>query len=158
MKKLIFVLAAIMLMPFISDHGVMAQQAKQKGAVLSFEKEREELGKMFIDELKREELEIKFTNEGDQPLVLSQVRGCCGTRIVDWPRSPILPGEEGIIKASYRLASRAHRVSRTVTVLSNNTGGASIYRIVGEVVDRSTEMFDPAKSDAMVPTSEGEKK
>lgn len=158
MKKMIFVLAAMMLMPFFTVHDALAQQAKQKGADLSFEKEREELGKMYLDELKREDLEIKFSNEGDQPLVLSQVRGCCGTRIVDWPRTPILPGEEGVIKVSFRLASRVHKVSRTVTVLSNNAGGASIYRIVGEVVDRSTEAFEPAKSEAMAPTSGDERK
>lgn len=158
MKKLFFVLAAIMVMPFFTEQDALAQQASQKGPVLSFEKEREELGKMYLDELKREEIEIKFTNEGDQPLVLSQVRGCCGTRIVDWPRTPILPGEEGVINVSFRLASRVHKVSRTVTVLSNNSAGASIYRLVGEVVDRSTEAFEPAKSEAMAPTSGSEGK
>ncbi len=91
-------------------------------------------------------MEIKFTNDGDQPLVLSQVRGCCGTRIVDWPRTPVLPGEEGTINISFRLASRAHKVSRTVTVVSNNNSGASHYRIVGEVVERKFQQLDPAKS------------
>ncbi len=128
---------------------LMAQQKIQKGAVFSFEKEREDLGTMYIDELKQTDLKIKFTNDGDQPLVLSQVRGCCGTRIVDWPRTPVLPGEEGIINISFRLASRAHKVSRTVTVVSNNKSGTLHYRIIGEVVERKLQQLNPAKSDLM---------
>jgi hypothetical protein len=150
MKKILLILVGLFLIQS-SFVNVISAQENQSGAKLVFEKEREELGNMFVDELKHTELKIKFKNEGDEPLVLSQVRGCCGTRIVDWPRTPLLPGEEGEIQISFRLASRAHKVSRTVTVLSNDRSGASIYRLVGEVMDRAD--FDPSKSDVMAPTS-----
>jgi hypothetical protein len=149
MKKILCITSFAMLFLIGTNSLLMAQQKNQKGAVLSFEKEREDLGTMYVDELKQTNMKIKFTNEGDQPLVLSQVRGCCGTRIVDWPRTPVLPGEEGIINISYRLASRAHKVSRTVTVTSNNSSGTLHYRIVGEVIERSTQQLNPAKSDLM---------
>lgn len=157
MKKLLYITSFAMLFLFGTNSLLMAQQKNQKGAVFAFEKEREDLGTMYVDELKQTNMEIKFSNDGDQPLVLSQVRGCCGTRIVDWPRTPILPGEEGTINISFRLASRAHKVSRTVTAVSNNNSGASHYRIVGEVVERKFQQLDPAKSDLMDTKSNSDK-
>jgi hypothetical protein len=151
MKNIILLLIGLFLVQLSFVYEVAAQE-NQGGAKLVFEKEREELGSMFVDELKHTEIKIKFSNKGDEPLVLSQVRGCCGTRIVDYTRTPILPGDDGEINISFRLASRAHKVSRTVTVLSNDRSGASIYRLVGEVFDR-TDNFDPTKSDAMAPST-----
>ncbi len=153
MKKLFCFVGALLMIQFVFLNKAIAQDDVAKGPVLKFEKEREDLGNMYIDELKQTSIDIKFTNEGDQPLVLSQVRGCCGTRIVDWPRTPILPGDEGEISISFRLAPRAHKVSRTVTVLSNAPGGSSVYRIVGQVFDRSQQQFD-TKSYAMAPSSD----
>ncbi len=154
MKKSISYFVAFVVLLSLQFGQLFAQQEQKKGAVLAFEKEREDLGTMFIDELKQTNLEIKFTNEGDQPLVISQVRGCCGTRIVDYPRTPVLPGEEGTINISYRLANRAHRVSRTVTVTSNNAEGSNVvYRLVGEVVDRAQQPLNMNREGAMIPTA-----
>jgi hypothetical protein len=155
MKKLLYITSFAMLFLLGANSLLLAQQKNQKGPVFSFEKEREDLGTMYVDELKQTNLEIKFTNDGDQPLVLSQVRGCCGTRIIDWPRTPILPGKEGTINVQFRLAARAHKVSRTVTAVSNS--GTAHYRIVGEVVERKFQQLDPAKSDLMDTKSNSDK-
>ena len=40
-----------------------------------------------------------FVNNGDAPLVLTNVKGSCGCTNVDYPQNPIKPGEKGIIKA-----------------------------------------------------------
>jgi hypothetical protein len=103
---------------------------------LEFTKESEELGIMYVDELELTKLAIEFTNTGDQPLVITTARGCCGTRIVDWPNAPILPGEKGIVNIEFRLSPRAHSVSRTVSVLSNDPEGMKVFRIKGEVMER----------------------
>jgi hypothetical protein len=120
--------------------GLSLAPAQEKGGPrLVFEKEREELGTLYTDALETFEKTIEFTNEGDAPLVLTNVRGCCGTRVTQWPRSPINPGEKGVINIVFRLAQRPHRVNRTVTVTSNDaTSPSSIYRMVGEVVERES--------------------
>lgn len=115
--------------------GVALSQEK-KGPQLKWELERYDYGSFYIDEAPETKLDIKFKNEGNEPLILSNVRACCGTRVNSWPRQPIMPGEEGTIQIEFRLAPRAHRISRTVTVTTNADPSTSIFRIIGEVLER----------------------
>jgi len=112
---------------------------EKKGAKLKFEKESETLGTLYTHELEPIKLEIEFENQGDEPLVLSYVRGCCGTRIKDWTKEPILPGEKGTVEAEFRLAPRPHRISRTISIMSNDPEGMKVYRISGEVAEQAAE-------------------
>ncbi|MFW5706748.1 MAG: DUF1573 domain-containing protein [Bacteroidota bacterium] len=114
----------------------IASSQENDGPQLKWEKERYDFGTVYLDDPPETKLDLKFTNEGNEPLVLTQVRACCGTRVHSWPKEPIQPGEEGTIQIEFRLAPRAHRISRTVTVTSNADPETSIFRIVGEVVER----------------------
>ncbi len=136
MKKKVIVLNLIMVLAvFTLSAGNLFQEPK--GPVLSFEKDLEDIGRVFLDDMpegNRFELDILFTNTGDEPLVISNVRACCGTRVLDYPKQPVMPEEEGTIKVEFRLAPRAQRVNRTVTVSYNSLQHPSvIHRIIGEV-------------------------
>ncbi len=115
--------------------GIASSQEK-KGPQLSWEKEKYDYGTVYLDELPETKLDIKFTNDGTEPLILSQVRACCGTRVHNWPRQPILPGDKGTITIEFRLRPGPQRISRTLTVTSNTDPNTSIFRVVGEVVER----------------------
>lgn len=109
----------------------------KKGPQLTFENERYDYGTVYLDDMPETRLAIKFTNTGDEPLVLSHVRACCGTRVTQWPREAIMPGEEGVINIEFRLAPRPQRISRTITATYNNEEQPSkTYRIMGQVVQR----------------------
>lgn len=109
----------------------------KKGPQLEFEKSRHDYGTIYLDDMPETKMAIKFSNTGDEPLVLNNVRACCGTRVTQWPREPILPGEEGTINIEFRLAPRPQRISRTVTVNYNNTERPTqTFRITGQVVER----------------------
>ncbi|MBW6480706.1 MAG: DUF1573 domain-containing protein [Bacteroidales bacterium] len=135
-KSSIFVLVTFFIIA-LSCNSVLAQE--KKGAKLKFEKESEQLGTLVTNELEPMKIKIEFENEGDEPLVLSYVRGCCGTRINDWTKEPIMPGEKGMIEAECRFAPRPQKVSRTVSVMSNDPAGMKVFRILGEVVDPKAE-------------------
>jgi hypothetical protein len=113
------------------------QAGEKKGPEFTFKKDIHDYGVIYLDDMPETKLEIKFSNTGDEPLILSNVRACCGTRVTQWPREPILPGEEGVINIEFRLAPRPQRISRTVTVTSNDQNNQShIFRIRGEVKER----------------------
>lgn len=134
MIKTLLIVAAILTMGAFSS---VADENEKKGPVLEFEKSRQDYGTVYVDDLPDGNLKIKFTNTGDEPLVISNVRACCGTRVRDWPREPIMPGDEETIEVSFRLAPRPQRISRTVTVNYNNEERPTVrYRIVGQVVER----------------------
>jgi len=134
MIRTLLIVAAILTMGAFSS---VADENEKKGPVLEFEKSRQDYGTVYVDDLPDGNLKIKFTNTGDEPLVISNVRACCGTRVRDWPREPIMPGDEETIEVSFRLAPRPQRISRTVTVNYNNEERPTVrYRIVGQVVER----------------------
>lgn len=109
----------------------------KKGPLLEFENSRHDYGTIYLDDMPDTKMAINFSNTGDEPLVLSNVRACCGTRVTQWPREPILPGDEGTINIEFRLAPRPQRISRTVTVTYNNTERPTqTFRITGQVVER----------------------
>lgn len=128
-------IALIILMVFFGAGVALSQE--NNGPLLNFDLERYDYGTMYADNMPETKLDIKFKNTGNQPLILSQVRACCGTRVHSWPQNPILPGEEGVIKIEFRLAPRAQQISRTITVNSNSAKNpTAIFRIVGTVEER----------------------
>ncbi len=111
----------------------------QTGPKLSFSEEVIEVGTHNLADLSVIIVEVEFTNTGDQPLVLSAARGCCGTRVTDWSNEPVLPGEKGMVTIQFRPAARVHNISRTLTLTSNDPAGQSVIRIRGKVVDETKE-------------------
>jgi len=77
--------------------------------------------------------EFKFTNKGQDPLVISKAYGSCGCTGVEYPKEPIMPGVSGVIKATFNAAA-AGTFNKTVTVESNAEGGLVTLNIHGEVV------------------------
>ncbi len=128
-------------MNFVST-GLFAQSTP-KGAKITFAEPRHDMGTINVADIELTNLEVKFTNDGDQPLIISSVKGCCGTRIVDYPAAPILPGKEGIIKVQFKLPDHEHKISRTVTIVSNDAKSPTVFRIVGEVVDKGAAPLKP---------------
>jgi len=62
--------------------------------------------------------EFKFTNTGNKPMILTNVKSTCGCTVPVWPKQPILPGEEATIKATYN-AKNPGAFTKKITVVSN---------------------------------------
>lgn len=136
--KTYFVVQKNLLFFFFFFSLAVVGQDEQGGAVLSFDNPVIDFGTMYTDDLPDGKIDIVFRNLGDEPLVLSNVSGCCGTRILDWPQSPVLPNESGLIQIEIRIAKRASTLSRVVTVTSNSVDNATArLRIKGKVEDRN---------------------
>lgn len=78
-----------------------------------------------------------FTNTGDAPLVITNVRSTCGCTVPSKPTEPIMPGKTGNIDVKYNMS--VGQISRTVTVESNAVNyenGTVPLRIKGEVVTK----------------------
>lgn len=129
--KNLFVLLAFLLLGYYT--GISQQKS---GPSLKWELEKYNYGTVYTDDMPETKLELKFTNDGNAPLVLSNVRGCCGTRIHSWPREPIMPGEEGTVSIEFRIMARPQTINRTITVTSNAEPANSVFKIEGVVAER----------------------
>ncbi|WP_020595648.1 DUF1573 domain-containing protein [Spirosoma panaciterrae] len=78
-------------------------------------------------------VEFAFTNKGELPLVINRAQGSCGCTGVDYPKAPVMPGQAGIIKATYNAAAMG-AFNKSVTVESNAEGGTVVLYFKGEVV------------------------
>ncbi|HRV88892.1 MAG TPA: DUF1573 domain-containing protein [Prolixibacteraceae bacterium] len=75
-----------------------------------------------------------FTNSGEAPLVISNVRSSCGCTVPQWPRVPILGGQSDSIRVEYNTRIKGS-FNKTITVFSNATGSGVGLVIKGNVTD-----------------------
>lgn len=83
-----------------------------------------------------------FTNTGNAPLVITNVKSSCGCTVPKKPTAPIAPGKKGEIEVKYD-TKRTGFIRKTITVTSNATNvknGVSYLKIKGEIkkVDNSS--------------------
>lgn len=84
---------------------------------------------------------FEFTNIGDAPLVVTNVKSSCGCTVPKKPTAPIAPGEKGVIEVKYD-TKRTGFIRKTITVTSNATnvkGGVSYLKIKGEIKKPDTK-------------------
>jgi len=79
--------------------------------------------------------EFIFTNKGQTPLVLNNVRASCGCTVPKWPREPIPPGEQGVIKVQYNTRITG-AFNKSITVNSNAANSTVRLTIKGQVTKK----------------------
>lgn len=75
-----------------------------------------------------------FTNQGNAPIVVQEVKASCGCTTPEWTREPVLPTQKGMIKAVYHSAGRPGNFYKTITVISNATEPTLQLTIKGNVI------------------------
>ncbi|WP_298778137.1 DUF1573 domain-containing protein [uncultured Polaribacter sp.] len=95
-----------------------------------FEKETIDYGK--IAKGSERERTFVFTNIGDQPLIIKNIKSSCGCTIPEKPKEPVMPGAEGKIKVSYN-TNRLGGFSKSITIFSNAKSERKIIKIKGFV-------------------------
>ncbi|WP_431111477.1 DUF1573 domain-containing protein [Winogradskyella poriferorum] len=102
-----------------------------KVAIISFETEVIDYG--TIEQHSDGSRLFAFTNEGDAPLLITNVKTSCGCTVPSYSKEPILPGKSGELKIKYD-TKRLGVFTKTITVTSNAEGGNKILKIKGNIV------------------------
>ena len=142
MKKVIYLLGIMLLMAGVAK--AQDKNTNQLGPKIQFEKLEHNYGDVPYNG--NGECEFRFTNTGNEPLLIQKPRSSCGCTIPTWPNEPILPGESEVIKVTYK-TNRPGVINKTVTVTSNAIKNSTVVlRIKGTVMDQPTEAI-PEKND-----------
>lgn len=75
---------------------------------------------------------FKVTNNGDKPLVISNVTTSCGCTVADWTKEPIAPGSTGEVSSTFD-AKALGRFMKTVGVYCNASHKPIYLTLRGEV-------------------------
>lgn len=87
--------------------------------------------------------EFTFTNEGNEPLILQNVKASCGCTTPSYTQKPVMPGQTGTIKVHYN-TNNVGAFSKTVTVTSNAVDNPRVVlRIKGNVKQDATAQPQP---------------
>ena len=116
-----------------------AQTELNLNSKISFSQQEHDFGQKPVG--KPVSYEFVFTNIGNKPLVLSNVKASCGCTTPSWTKEPILPGQKGSIKAQYNMA-REGKYRKSITVKTAD-GETVILYITGEAVQSPS--IDAAK-------------
>lgn len=148
MKKLAFTFSILLLSVFAFAQDGTATISKAGGPEISFETEVIDYGTIAQNS---DGLRIfKFTNTGNEPLIISNAKGSCGCTVPTWSKQPINPGETGEIKVKYA-TNRLGPINKSVTVTTNSATPNKVLRIKGNVIEKKTT---PVKEESsMAPTA-----
>jgi len=125
MKKLMLICAVVLGFAFTAS-----AQDSQK-AEFKFNEEKHDFGK--VPQGTPVTTEFVYTNIGEEPLILTEVKPTCGCTIADYTKTPVKKGDKGTIKITYNAAVAAP-FNKTIIVTSNAKTPQKYLNIVGEVI------------------------
>jgi hypothetical protein len=101
---------------------------------LTFETLDHDFGK--VTEGEKVEYDFKFTNTGEAPLIISEVKASCGCTTPFWPKGVIKPSGSDVIKVVYNSTGRPGQFSKGIVVTSNTYPNQTILKISGVVFSK----------------------
>ncbi|WP_340114442.1 DUF1573 domain-containing protein [Maribellus mangrovi] len=132
------VLQLMMVFAFVVAFVSANAQGKSK---IAFEESTHDFGS-FKESDGVQKTTFKFKNDGEVPLVLSNVRASCGCTTPKWTREPVAPGAEGSIEVAYNPKNRPGSFNKSVTVSSNASNSTVVLRISGKVEPREKTLAE----------------
>ncbi len=75
---------------------------------------------------------FQVKNEGDKPLVISNVTTSCGCTVAEWTKTPIAPGATGVVSSTFD-AKALGRFQKSIGIYSNASDRPIYLSIRGEV-------------------------
>ncbi len=132
---IVYIFVVFILCPVCSAEAQTSESAN--GAQIVFDKETHNYGEVYMHG--DGNCIFRFSNTGNEPLILSDVKAGCGCTVPQWPREPILPGDTANIKVRYTTLNRPHQINRSIVVTSNAINRSSvILRLTGTVIEPPT--------------------
>jgi hypothetical protein len=114
---------------FSASIGLFAQQS---GPKFAFDKMEHNFGTIKEDK-GSVSYRFEFSNSGNAPIIITNVKASCGCTTPKWTREPVLPGTKGFIDVAYNPKNRPGPFSKSITITSNAVTPTTILRISGNV-------------------------
>ena len=155
MKKVILGLSALCLVAFTSCKEDASSKIKSENVtqaaerdaadvsfpVLSFDKTEHDFGE--IENGTPVETVFSYTNTGQAPLVITDIKSTCGCTVPqDWSKEPLAPGETSQFTVKFNGKGK-NKVSKTVTVTANTEQGKETVKITAFIKPDPNEAATP---------------
>lgn len=107
---------------------------EDKGSLpeIKFEEEEHDFGRITQGE--KVSYAFKFKNIGKGNLIIASAAGSCGCTVPEFPKEPVLPGQEGKINVVFNSEGKSGIQEKTITVVTNCEPSTRIIRIKTDVI------------------------
>lgn len=131
MKKLALICLFALMGTVAGAQNVQTPETPANGAKIRFEEMEHNYGTIMKGS--DGNCEFKFWNDGNEPLILQNVKASCGCTTPSYTQKPVMPGQSGVISVHYN-TNNIGGFSKTVTVTSNAVDNPRVVlRIKGNV-------------------------
>lgn len=133
-----------------TSNGLQTQVADEQlptGPTTSIAFEHTDFDFGVIDDGEKVRHTYKFTNTGNEPLVISSAKGSCGCTVPKWPTDPIAPGGSGQIDVEFDSKGKPGKQTKRVTVTANTVPAQTFLNISGTVNKDPNAPATPAPTD-----------
>lgn len=110
-----------------------SETASGDAAAFKFEKESFDFGQITNGE--KVSYDFKFTNIGESPLIITSATATCGCTVPDYPKEPVAPGAEGVIKVVFDSTGKLGMQNKVITITANTVPEITQLNILGNVVE-----------------------
>jgi len=109
------------------EQAAVRDNTPSKFPVMTFDKKVHDFGTIMDGEA--QETVFSYTNTGEAPLVITEIKSTCGCTVPqDWSRAPLLPGESSQFTVKFN-GKGMNKTSKTVTIKANTQRGTESVRI-----------------------------
>lgn len=85
------------------------------------------------------EHDFMIINQGDQPLIISNVKTSCGCDVPSWNKEPVMPGDTSWVNYKYD-SKRIGPINKTMTIQSNDVENPIfVVRVKGVILPKNEE-------------------
>jgi hypothetical protein len=98
---------------------------------ITFEKASHNFGEIMQDS--KNTYIFKFTNTGNEPLVIENASGSCGCTVPSYPKEPIAPGATGEIEIAYSPGKQQGEQNKTISITANTQPNITTLNIMATV-------------------------
>lgn len=99
---------------------------------IKFEEETHDFGRITQGE--KVAYAFKFKNTGGANLIISSANGSCGCTVPEYPKKPILPGQEAIVNVVFSSEGKSGIVEKSVTLVTNCEPSTKIIYIKANII------------------------
>ncbi len=77
---------------------------------------------------------FSFTNTGNEPLVIQDVKTSCDCTLAQWSKTPVMPGKTATIRGGFKIADKSGVFEKNIIVITNTSPATTILSIKGNIV------------------------
>jgi hypothetical protein len=108
------------------------EDAPTEGAVIAFAEKSHDFGD--IKQGEKVSHTFRFTNNGNKPLIISNVSTTCGCTVSNWTKEPVAPGKTGEVSATFDSTGKLNKQRKVITIHSNSATGIETVSIVTNIL------------------------